>query len=262
MVREIAIFYQFCVRDFYIYAKRINTYIINFVILYPLTYIISFAFIQGQAYFGTNHSAEVTLFFAGNILLLMMSVTFELLISILFDLENTRTIEYRMLILPPRLVLLQQLFFTTLFSFILMIPFFPLSKLILGDIFVSTHTSWPLLMLMVFLSCLCCSAYNLLFSCALKNSRQIVHFWMRINIPLMNFGGFWAPWFIMNEFSPTLGILTQLNPLLYATEGIKQSIIPHKSFFSIGTCCTAIIGFSIICVVLSWYFFKKKVDHI
>lgn len=256
------IFFQFLYRDFYVYLKRIQTYAINFIVLYPLTYIVSFAYIQAKAYFGIDNITQATIFFSGNVILLAMSLAFEFTIILLFDLENDRTIDYRITRLDPLLVLLEHIVFTTLFSFILLLPFFPITALVLQKNFDISHISWPLLFLMLFLSCLCCATYHLLVACALKNSKQIVHFWMRCNLPLMTLGGFWVPWYIMNQYSQYLGILTLFNPLLYATEGMRQAIIGGNMFLSASSCGLGLIIFSLIFTILTSWLFKKKVDHI
>ncbi len=259
---RIRIFFAFLKRDFYVYFKRIHTYTINFVILYPLTYIISFAYIQAKVYFGTENVTQATIFFAGNVILLIMSLAFEFTITLLFDLENEHTTDYRITILDPWLVLVEHVTFTTLFSFILLLPFFPITVLCLQNNFDSSHISWPLLFLMLFLSCLCGAAYHILVACALKNSKQIVHFWMRCNLPLITLGGFWTPWYIMNQYSHTLGILSLFNPLLYATEGIRQAIIGGNMFLSASICAIVLIIFSFVFTGVALYLFKKKVDHI
>ena len=256
------VFFEFLRRDFYVYFKRINTYAINFIILYPLTYIISFAYIQAKAYFGTDNTTQATIFFAGNLILLIMNLAFEFTILLLFDLENDRTIDYRITLLNPRLILLEQIIFTTLFSFLLLAPFFPLTTLILRTHFDSAHVSWPLLFIILFLSCLCSASYHMFIACSLKSSKQIVHFWMRCNLPLITFGGFVAPWYIMNQYSSIIGMASLCDPFLYATEGIRQAIIGGNLFFPITYCALVLILFSCIFSFLACYLFKKKVDHI
>ncbi len=261
-LQALRIFFEFLRRDFYVYFKRINTYAINFIILYPLTYIISFAYIQAKAYFGAENVTQATIFFAGNVILLIMSLAFECTILLLFDLENERTIDYRITLINPRLILFEQILFTTLFSFLLLAPFFPLTTFILRTQFDSAHTSWPLLFIMLFLTCLCCAAYHMFIACALKSSKQIVHFWMRCNLPLITFGGFLTPWYIMNQYSSIIGKMSLLNPFLYATEGIRQAIVGGTMFFSIACCTLVLIIFSCIFSFLACHLFKKKVDHI
>ncbi|MCL5875675.1 MAG: ABC transporter permease [Candidatus Dependentiae bacterium] len=256
------IFFEFLRRDFYVYFKRINTYAINFIILYPLTYIISFAYIQAKSYFGAENTTQATIFFAGNVILLIMNLAFEFTILLLFDLENERTIDYRITLLNPRLILLEHIVFTTLFSFLLLAPFFPITVLILRSHFDSMHISWPLLFVILFLSCLCSAAYHMFIACSLKNSKQIVHFWMRCNLPLITFGGFLTPWYIMNQYSSVIGKVSLLNPFLYATEGIRQAIIGGDMFFPITYCVLVLIIFSCIFSFLACYLFKEKMDHI
>lgn len=260
--RSLLLFLAFLKRDLYVYYKRIASYALNFVILYPLVSIISYAYLQSKTYFGAHNATQSTIFFAGSILLLILSLTFELTVLLLFDLENERAIDFRMIMLSPRLVLLEHVIFTTLFSFVMMVPFFPITKLCLQNSFDTSNTSWPLLFAVLLLSCLCCSAYNLLVMCALKNSNQLSHLWIRCNLPLLSLGGLWVPWHIMDLYSSTLGTVTLLNPFLYCTEGVRTAIIGSSDFLPIGICLMALTIFSLIFIQVSWFLFKKKVDHI
>lgn len=262
LLTQARIFFQFFLRDLYTYGKRIHTYILNFIVIYPTTYIIAFGYIQAKSYFGAENYTQATIFFAGNIILLIISLTFELTITQLFDLEHNRVTDYYITILHPRLVIVHRILFSTVFAFIAMLPFFPLSSMLLGRNFDTTQTNWITLLWILFLTCFCCSCYHMAVTCALRRSSQIVHFWMRLNLPLITIGGFWAPWHTMNYYSPALGIITLINPLLYATEGIRQALIPDTLFFSIESCSLALIAFSGIFMVISWYLFKLKVDHI
>lgn len=259
---SLLVFAQLLKRDFYVYFKRASTYALNFIVLYPLVSIISYAYLQSKTYFGAQNVTQGTIFFAGSIVLLILSLTFELTILLLFDLENERTIDFRIVLLDPYLVLLEQIVFTTLFSFLMMIPFFPITKLILQDNFDTSNTSWPLLFLIIFLSCLACASYNLLVACALKSSNQLSHLWIRCNLPLLTLGGLWVPWYVVYEYAPGLGLLTLLNPLLYCTEGTRQALIGGTQFLPIGLCMLALLLFSLIFAGISCYLFKKKVDHI
>ena len=256
------IFWQFLKRDIYIHAKRLSTYLINFVLLYPMVYIICYGYIQARSYFGVDQPTQSTIFFCGTILLLIMSLTFELTIGLLFDMENERTIDYRMILLDPKLVLLEQIVFTSGLTFLLMAPFFPVAKLFLGSALETTNASWPLIGLFLLLSCICFSAYHVFIACALNNSKQIVHLWMRGNWPMISMGGFWVPWYTMYHYSPVLGKLLLVNPVIYATEGIKHSFVPSGEFIPVGYCIGALILFSCIFIVAAWHIFKKKVDHI
>jgi ABC-2 type transport system permease protein len=123
------------------------------------------------------------------------------------------------------------------------------------------HVAWPSLFLMLYLGCLCCAAYNKLAVMFLR-IKTLSSFWVRFNQPLQAFGGFWIPSHIIHTFSPALGYLVRLNPLMYLTEGIRQALIGGPDFLPIWQCASALLFMSIFFSALACYFFKNRVDHI
>ncbi len=260
-IPTIKIFFYFLWRDIYVYSKKFHANIINYALLYPLNYAFSFVYLQASIYFKDNSVYMGTLTFAGSIMLPIMILTNTITFALLFDLEQNRFIDYQIILLSPRLVLLERIIFATLFSFVLTVPFFPISKLLLGPHLDLSNTSWPALISMIFVGSLCFSSYQLLSAYALK-SNQIRTFWTRVNGLFITFGGFWIPLEVMAQYSATLGICVQANPALYVTEGIRQAILKSPLFFSIPYCITILLSMSTLFTILSWYFFKKRTDHI
>lgn len=259
---ECLLFLRFMQRDAYLYRHRIVQYMTNYAIIYPLLYAFSFGYLQSQIYFQSNNAQLGTVLFCGNFLVVAIVLTFKLSIDLLFDLEGDRAINYQIIILRPQLIIIQRILFTSLFSFVVLLPYFPVAKLFLAHLLITQHASWFKLAIILYLSCLMGAAYNHLAACSLTNSNVIGTFWRRCNMPLFLMGGFWIPWIIMNKVSPILGAITLLNPFLYVTEGIRQTILASPDFLSFGQCVAALIAFSIIFTVLACYFFKKKMDHI
>jgi len=262
MNSSVAIFLQFLKRDIYVHLKSIRQYIINYVIITPITWAFAFAYLEQHVTFGTKAPLAGTLLFSGSCLIIQLIITFTITIHLLYDLENDRYIDYQISILHPRLVLLERIIFTSLFTFILSLPFFPIGKLVVGNYLITTHTSWLQLICILYLSSLCCSAYNILAICILKNTHSITNFWTRVNAPLMNLGGLWVPLSIFKQFSLILSYVLLLNPFIYVTDGIRRAILGTPDFMSFWRCAGMLILFSIIFTCTAWHFFKKRVDHI
>lgn len=261
MHKTARIFLRFLQRDVYIYRQRFMTYFINYSILYPSIYACAIGGIMAQSYLGDSPIQATTLFI-GHILINVLVFANILNIGLLFDLENQRFIDYQITLLSPRLIILERIVFSSLFTFIVSIPYFPVAKLILGNRFVSTHTSWPTMLLVLYVSSLCCAAYTQFCACVITNSRKLRSFWMRVNFCLTTLGGIFIPWHIMKQFSPTLGYIALLNPLLYITEGLRSAILGRSEFISAWICIGVMLAFSVVFTLLSFYFFKKRIDHV
>ena len=259
--RSLFILVQFIRRDMAVYRRRLATHVTNKILIYPALYTISFAYLQTRSYFGDDTLVR-TIMFSGNILLLVLTITFPLTITLLYDIEGNRYIDYQITLLSPKLILIEQIIFNTMFGFLLLLPFYPICKFIIGNQFDTTNTSWPQVILIIFAASLCCTTYHTLAACIMKNTRQIGNFWIRYNAPLSMFGGTWAPWLTIYAFSPLIGSLALLNPFTYVTEGIRSAIVGTPQFISVPTCFTILITCSILFTLACFHFFEKRMDCI
>src|SRR5579885_3447417 len=249
MLHSLKTFFQFFRRDWYVYWHRNTHYIINYGILFPVLFSVTFCYIQPAVYFGANNALMGTTVFIGHILIIILVLAFNLMMKMLFDLEGDRYINFQIALLSPRLVLLERIFFCSVFVFIMGLPFFPVAKLLMQDHFVTAEVSWPIVIIMLYLSALCCAAYMQCIICVINNIRTVRRFWMRVNFMLITLGGLFIPWHIVSDFSPTLGYITLLNPLIYITEGLRRAIIGTPNFLPVTTCAIALVVYSCLFIM-------------
>lgn len=262
MNQSLLVFWQLLKRDAYVSHKQIRKLIVNCCILLPCFYIFTYAYLQANLFFGVRNDLVGTSILVGTVLLVFLILSYNLIISLIFDIEGDRFINYQIGLLSPRLVLLERILFASLLTFLLISPFYPVGKILLGDYFMTTHTSWARVFIMLFLSSFLVCSYHMFITCSLKNSRQIARVWSRCNDPLLIFGGYWIPWHVMNKFSPVLGYITLANPFIYITEGLRQSFLRQADFFEFSTCVIGLIIWTGLFIYGSMYHFKKRMDHI
>lgn len=263
ILANLSLFFRFMQRDFYLYKNRIVQYIVNYAIIYPVIHAFAFGYLQSNIYFGQQLQEMGTILFTGNFLIVIVILTYKLSIELLFDLEGDRYIDYQITLFSPRLLLIERILFSTLFSCVILLPYFPVAKLLLGSLFYTQHANWLQLAAIVFASCLMCSSYNHLVACALPDSNKIGFFWRRVNTPLVTIlGGFWIPWFAIKKFSTMLGYMTLANPFIYVTEGIRQSILQSQNFLPFFASLSMLLFFSVVLAGCTLYVFKRRMDHI
>ncbi len=256
------VFWQFMKREFYAKRKTFADNAINYALIYPLVFAIQSGFIQSHANFISPSKEFNTIFFAGNILLILLLFTYKQNIELLFDLENKRFIDYQITLLSPFLVLLQRIFFTGLYTFIIALPYYPMGGLLLPNYIDLSHTNWVHVLSLLFAGSMCLSAYHLLAACTLHSSANIGSLWNRVNGVLINLGGFWIPLAVIKSYSSVLGYITYLNPCIYLTDGIKRAITGSAEFLPFWLCFFSLLGFTVLFTGLCWYQFKRRVDCI
>lgn len=259
-LRTAHIFLQFLCRDFYVQKENLSNHVVNYSIIYPMLYIFCFAYLQPQIYFhGQTQLGAIV--FSGTCLVPLLVMTSTLCFDLLFDLEKNHHTDYQITILDPRLLLIEQILFSSLFTFFIMVPFFPLARIFASSYIDLSNIAWGSLFLILYLGSLCFSAYHKL-AATIITVKKIGMFWSRVNYILLVLGGFWIPLSVFKQFSPVLGFLIRLNPIVYFTEGLRQSIIGGSQFLPFTQCTSALFVLSIIFTLLSFHFFKKRVDHL
>lgn len=262
IAHSLYVFGQFFRRDLYVYGKQLNRYIINYVFIYPIIYSICFAFLQAKNYFGAQARELGTLSFSGVILLLVASTAYRSTFDTFFDLIGNKHISFRITLLNPRLLLLEQVLFASILTFCMTAPFYFISHLLVGHVFDMSHIHWPALLSVLAFGCVCCVSYHTLAAVTLKCIEQIGTFWFRVNFVLLVFGGAWIPHYVISSLMPTLGYITYLNPITYVTEGLRQAIVGGPRFLPISVCLCVLAGFSAMFILLSFHALKKRIDHV
>lgn len=256
------IFFQLLARDFFVFSKRIKSYGINYLIIYPLLCIITFGYIQPGVYFGPGNAKASIILLVGMFCINMLSFCYTLMSPFVFDLEAERFTDYQITILPPRWLLAELILFPGLLAAIISVPFFPLAYAILPSYFNELNTNWTALLLVVISASLYCSSYIMMALCMTKKATSIRQFWLRFNWPLVVIGGLWIPWHLLEIHMPWLAKIALLDPFTYFTEGIRSSLIGSPQFINHYWCIIALlVSFCIFSIVAS-YFFKKKMDHV
>ncbi len=256
------IFYRFFQRDWYAFRKDIKKFFINYTLILPTVFALCFGYLFPFVTMNNTTPENITLFLAGYSLWPIFLITFSLNIKLLFDLKGDKFIDYQIIHLSPSLVLIEKIIFSATISWLFLLPFYPLLKLILRNLFATETTSWPLLFLMLGAGSLSCSAFNIFFACFVKRIEKLGNFFMRINYPMIILGGSFTPWYVFNQYSHIFASFTYLNPLIYVSEGLRQTIIGGSQFFSVAFCITGALFFTLLFTLLALRTFKKRVDSI
>lgn len=255
-------FFQLLTRDFFVFSKRIKSYGINYLIIYPLLCIITFGYIQPGVYFGPGNAKASIILLVGMFCINMLSFCYTLMSPFVFDLEAERFTDYQITLLPPRWLLAELILFPGLLAAIISVPFFPLAYAILPSYFNELTTNWPALLMVVISAALYCSSYIMMALCMTRKATNIRQFWLRFNWPLVVIGGLWIPWHLMQTHMPWLAKIALLDPFTYFTEGIRSALIGSPQFIDHKLCIIALLGSFCIFSIVASFFFKKKMDHV
>jgi hypothetical protein len=253
---------QLLARDFYVFGKRIASFGINYLLIYPILAIVTFGYIQPGVYFGPGHTVTSVILLIGTFGINMLSLCYTMMSSFVFDLEHDRFIDYQISIIPPHILLFKMILFPALIASIISLPYFPLAYILLPSYFANLNSNWLALMAIIVTASLYCASYIMMGLCIIRKAMSIRQFWLRFNWPLVVLGGLWIPWHLLNKYYPTLGYIALFDPFTYFTEGVRSALICSSEFISYKLCIFALLGFFCLFSLVSVYFFKKKMDHV
>lgn len=254
---------QFMKRDFFVHTRRIRTWLINYAILKPILYSLYIAYVQARVFFGAaGDPVRGTTIFAGEMLFVIFPLSYQLIIPLLYDFEGDRFINYQIIMLKPQWVIIQKIMFSSLFTFAMALPFFPISKLLMGSNIATENTQWVSLCLFLYVCSLAASAYHMLAACTLKNGQATRMLWARISLPLIFLGGMSVPLYVIKLYSPLLTFISYANPIIYISEGLRKALLGSDLFLDLSVCTLVLLAYTAIFTWFACYYFKKRTDHL
>jgi ABC-2 type transport system permease protein len=187
-----------------------------------------FLFIFGKVLPGIGLAAGdfATLMLPGIVALTGMIAAMQgVTLPLVLDLGFAREIDDRLLApLPVWCVVLEKVLFGALRGAIASSVIFPLGRWILGDGFVVRADRIPALIGMVLLTALVGSVIGLLMGTIIK-PEQISLMFTLIFTPLLFTGCTYYPWGALAKIR-WFQVVTLLNPLTYASEGLRYAMVP------------------------------------
>ena len=135
--------------------------------------------------------------------------------------------------LPVWWVPLEKVLFATMRGTVASSVIFPLGRLILGSGFAVRTDRLPMLIGMVFLTALVGSTIGLLMGTTIK-PEQISLMFTLIFTPLLFTGCTYYPWGALDHIR-WFQVLVLFNPLTYASEGLRYSMVPPMHGFVLTT---------------------------
>lgn len=249
-------------RDLYVFYQSLGRSVINFGLIVPVVLTLAFGYFLPNTMIANPSILQTTTMFAGSILWAMFPFAFSIQSSLLHDLRHERYVDYQLTFMPAYALIIQRIVFCSLVVAAHMIFYFPLAKLIMRSTFDTSNTQWLGLFILIYAGALLCSAYNLFMVNYANSMPKVRSYWVRVNFPLIQLGGFFFSWKTLYAYNKTLAYLCLLNPFTYITEGLRRAILGSEQYFSLSVCVGALFVFSMFFALLALYFFRRNVDPI
>ncbi len=188
---------------------------------------------------------------------------FPSVMMLVSDIEGNRTIDYHLTLpLPSWMVLLKKLTYYALTYFILCLSIVPIGKLVLWNQFDLTKITVLPFLLMTAMTSIFSGTLTLWLASRVENITKIDEIYIRFIFPMWFLGGFQFSWSVLYTVSPVLAYLNLLNPVTYAMEGTRASLLGQEGFFSVWLCIGMLGIFSGLCWWRAFVRLKEQLDFV
>jgi len=172
----------------------------------------------------------------------------------------TKEIEDRLLSpLPVQLVAVQKMIFAAIRGLVAAAMVVPLGRLILGSSFQISLEYWWLLIIVAVLGALGGAALGLVMGTAVQPA-QIGLMFSVVLTPMLFTGCIYYPWAMLNNVR-WFQIITCINPITYASEGFRASLVPSMPHMAVWL---IILGQLVFLALFGYFgmrgFMRKAID--
>lgn len=201
------------------------------------------------------------LMLAGLLASLGIIESYSVIAQFVADLEGDRVLLYYLTLpVSPVLVFMRIVVYNALFFTVLGLVLFPIANFFLPQPIEYTAIHWPKFLSIFLLINLFHGAVVLWATTFVCDMRMLGKIWSRLLHPLWFFGGFQFTWAAVYKKSVLVSYLVLLNPLLYATEGIRSALLGSEGYLPFWVTSGALVGMTVLMIWHGVLRFKKRLD--
>ncbi len=181
--------------------------------------------------------------------------------SFIADREGNNTIAYLLALpIPSWLVFLKFVASTAFKTSVYTILVIPLGKLIIWNKMDLSNFA-PIKFFIMFLTVnIFFGFFSLLMTTIPETFPQIRKVWTRIVFPLWFLSGVEFPWYIVRKLSPNIAYAFLVNPMIYAMEGIRATVLGQANYLNFWICLPVLWLFAISFCLIATFRLRRKLD--
>ena len=166
---------------------------------------------------------------------------------LIIDLMSNKAITYDLTLPIPTWLSFSRIIISSFIrNLLLSIPALPFCLLFIPDEFNASTFCLAKFSLILILTALCCGALGLVIASIVQSADELSSVWNRFLSPMWLLGGFQFPYATLSAKIPWLGYLSLANPITYAMEGARVTVLGQNGFLPFWHCVGALALFSII----------------
>lgn len=206
-------------------------------------------------------SEYVNIFFSGAVLIGGLFESMSTILRVVTDIEKNGTLRYELSLPCSRWpVILKLLFSHTLRVLFSSLIFLVLGKILMWNLFDLSAISIPKLLVALGLTGILTGVLALFYASFICDVSDISFVWRSGLYPFLIIGGNLFPWRAVDSFSPIVGKLFLLNPIMLASEAIRVSLLGPNGYLPFWVSGVGLLFCSFVFGIFGFIQLKKRLD--
>lgn len=251
---NVRIFAALVRRDVYIFSKQIYAFLIDGLMIFGIR-IIVFCYLFPVMGMPSHFIGPI---YIGSIINLFFNINFAQVVRVVFDLKFNRLIDYQLMLpIDKTWLWMQKIVGIALNVACITVP------LIVGSIFVlsaqipTMQTNIAAFIGIYILSLIFFATFCLAFAFHYSYDWFMINIWPRRLTPMFCFGGVLFPWKAVYAFWPSVGLVFLCNPVTFAAEGFRSTLLGSDQFIAYPICILALLAW----IGIAWLFLLRSVKR-
>ncbi len=258
LVREARVLYHFTVRHLLVFFNDYRNTLID-SLSWPLLTALINGYIAPTMGLPTWYAGFMIV---GSAVALSYYVVFNLAYELTNDIDSVRKIDFEMCLpVRPQLIVFKTSVLAAMRAFLMTAPLPFLCKPVLWNSFDLSALSLPKYLLAFALACLMFGFFMMAVGGGVK-SKDVMHFRVRVVDVVFFSGCFIFPWAKYFEASEKLGYFILLNPMTYAMEGIRASVVLHQGHLNYWVCCAVMLACCAVAYLFALRTWRRRLDYV
>ena len=250
-------------RQFFLIKNSLGDLFINYAIIWPCIFSFSSGYFVPLVFFPQDPINKGTELMVGMVLLQAFVVAYFMMVDLISERESSGILHYHITATSFGAAFAARVLFYVMYVFCALLPFLPVSKLLLGEHLYTDLISWPLLVVVLFFVVTLVVTYVFALAALVREMRSIEYVWSYGVEPFLWLSGMWAPTYaIAKSGVPGITYFLMINPFGYASDVLRQLFFNDPRFSSVGISVLIMFLATVFFVAVAYRLLRKQIHAV
>ena len=250
-------------RQWFLVKNSLGDLFINYALIWPAIFSFSSGYFVPLVFFPYDPVRKGTELMVGMVLLQAFVVAYFMMVDLISERESAGILPYHITATSFAAAFAARILFYVLYVFCAVLPFLPVSKLLLGAHLYTDLISWPLFIVVSFFVVTLVVTYVFALAALVSEMRSIEYVWSYGVEPFLWLSGMWAPAYaIAKSGVPGISWFLLINPFAYGSDALRQLFFHDARFASVGLSVLVMVVATAFFIIIAYWLLRKKIEAV